>query len=294
MTNHDKKIISLPQNILFHFPSKHKDKLLEFRLWIIAKNFLDLNGVGFCGKTELIKFAKIKPATLAKLLRHSKLFRGYSKKNIYYFSQFKVARTHHLRFKTKFRLEYLSKAFVSRFRNQQKFKAYIIKCYFENDLRKKCPKYTNGRISNNNAAEAFNLSNRTVQRLTKISKAVKKPNIKVFKNIKVDIKSKSKSKFGNWLLNHAEERIDGYTVGNNFSSYFVRVDKHGKYYLCQQLPNIFRFTGVRLKAGVIRGNVPTSSKLMHKTPAPKRTSKKEHRMTPLIMHNIRLPSLSFI
>jgi len=241
-----------PQNLLFHFLSKHRDRLLEFRLWIIARYFLDHKKCGACNIEELINFAKIKPGTLIKYARHSKLFIKYENGKIYYVSQYRVAKLHKLRMKTKFRAELLSNNYLKRFQNQTKFKAYIIKCYFENDPRKKkYRQYTNGRISIYNTAKHFNLSERTIQRLIKTSKAVTKINIKEYPKIKVNIKHKLQ--FGNWILNHAEDKIDGHNIIENPNSYFVRFVRRGEYRLCQRLPNIFRITGVRVVVGIIRG-----------------------------------------
>lgn len=263
-----KQRISLPSNLLFHISTNHIDQMLEFRLWVIARYILDHKKCGTCNKSELIRFAKIKPETLNKVLRHSELFRGHSKNTVYYVSQLKVAQMHKLKLRTKFRLENLSKNYIGKFRDQRKFKAYIVKCYFENDLSKKYKQYTNGLISNDQAAKAFKLSKRTIQRLLRLSGAKSNENIKEFKNVIVDIQYQWR--FGRWLVTHAGERLDGRVIGNdsvmnnNFGSYFVRRNHKNKFYLCQQLPQIFRFTGVQLKTGIITGNgSPTHTRIQN-------------------------------
>lgn len=250
-----KTVIYVPQNLMFHFYSRHPKEMTKFYLWFVARNFLDDKHHGFCDLNDLIKFTKTKRETIIKTIRHSKLFRGYKNNRIYYVSLFKTAKTHHLRMRTKFRIEYPSKKYLDQLRIFQRFKAYIIKCYFENDPRKKIRLYTNGRISTYGVAKKFGISRRTVQRLTKLSKAKISKNIVEHRNIKF----KNKFEFGSWLLNNPEERINGYAVENNYHSYFIRFKAPGEYYLCQHLPNIFRFTGVRLVTSIIRGNGSLSS-----------------------------------
>lgn len=259
MAKQEKQCISIPYYLFFHILSKHKDQILELRLWAIARYILDIQKCGACNMTELARFAKIKPETLLKIIRKSQLFRGFGKHRVYYFSLFKIIQKHQLRKKTKFRVEYPSHKFLNNFQNQLKFKSYIVKCYFENDLRKKIRRITNGRISNHIAAKYFNISERTIQRLIRSSGAIVYKNIQEYRSIKVDIKHSSR--LGNWLLNHAGEKIDGHEIGRNFRSYFVRYKTLGKYILCQRLPNIYKFTGVRLVAGIIRGNDLSTSKL---------------------------------
>lgn len=242
--------------------------MLEFRLWIIARYILDHKNCGTCNKSELIRFSKIKLETLNKVLRHSELFRGHSKNTVYYVSLIKVIQNHGLRLRTKFRLENLSKNFMGKFRDQRKFKAYIVRVYFENDPNREHKQITNGRISNEQAARAFNLSKRTIQRLLRLSGARSMENIKEFKSEIVDIKYQWHH--GRWTLAHAGERVDGRVIGNdsvmnnNFGSYFVRRNHKNQFYLCQQLPQIFKFTGVQLKTGTITGNgSPTHTKIQN-------------------------------
>jgi hypothetical protein len=232
--------------------------MLEFRLWVIARYILDHKKCGTCNKSELIRFAKIKLETLNKVLRHSELFRGHSKNTVYYVSLIKVIQNHGLRLRTKFRLENLSKNFMGKFRDQRKFKAYIVRVYFENDPNKKYKQITNGIISNEQAARAFNMSKRNIQRLLRLSGARSIKNIKEFRSVIVDIKYQSN--LGGWLLAHEGERVDGRVIGknsvmnNNFRSYFVRRNHKNKFYLCQRLPQKFNITGVQVKTGTIRGH----------------------------------------
>ena len=253
------RIISVRLNILFHYYRHHKNEneMTAIRILFIAKNVVDEKRRGCVDINQLCKATGIQRPYLKKICRRSNLFRGVTSSDIYYSSTKKITRKHRLYFsKGKIRGEKLTKKFIKQFRNKKNFEGYICKCYMENDLDKKYRyknKLTKGRIGYEMMAEYFKISRRTAISNIKISGAKKIKNVVDYR-YKNELIFKSYSKFNNWLLRNMETYIGGHVVGNNPKSYFLKKIGKNRYCLAQNLPLIFKFTGVFLaNAGIKRG-----------------------------------------
>ena len=249
----ESKIIKIHLPILFHFYREHKECITELRIWLIARYILDTNGSGKASFDELKKISNLSSDYLLRICKKTGFFWGIKKEIVYYKSANRIAKKHRINIKRKIRGDKFTKKFIKQFISKKKFLGFITKAYFEIDLDKKFKnKITKGRIGYQNTANHFNIS-----KLTAITN-IKNSNAKVFKNIKEfkNIRFKTKNEFGNWLLNNMESEINGYIISKNPNSYRIKFDPKG-YYLTQQLPNIYKFTGVFL-VNTRRGAMPSN------------------------------------
>ncbi len=237
-------ISSIHLNLLFHFYRFHKNEITEIRLWFIARNILDVKGIGFVDIKELAKLADVKIPYLKMICRKSIQFNGLYKNRLYYKSQNKLMRLHKLYIsKGKIRQEKITKKFSKLFTSKKTFEGYVCKCYMENDLDKRFNnKITKGRICYQTMADYFNITRRTAISNIMASDSKKSKNIISYPYYRF----KNKGEFTNWMIHNMETVINGHRVEDNpFSYYIGRIDKNN-YCLIQHLPNIYKFTGFLL------------------------------------------------
>lgn len=142
----------------------------------------------------------------------------------------------------KIRGEKITRKLINQLKTKKGFQAFITKCYAECDIDKKYKiKITKGRISYQNIADYFNVS-----RVTTINN-IKQSGAKLYKNIRMypNIKFKTKSEFYYWLTQNLSNKIGDYVMENNPNSYRLKFI-NGYYILTQEMPNIYKFTGVYL------------------------------------------------
>ncbi len=252
-TKRDDKIVKVCLRLLYHIVKKHKEMMPGFWLWFISRHLIDQEGRGWVDIGRLCKRTKRSLAYTKRVINHSSLFRGLAGNKAFYSSLSKQLFKHKLRYEL-IRSERRNSKFANLFTSLRLFKAYIIKCYLEQDFRKgKSRIYTKGRISYGSVADYFLMTRRSVINLIDLSDAIGYRNeATLVPRIRVHISHPDQ--FGNWLLNHMDLVIDGFKIADNLRSYFIRADKRG-YYLCQLRPNIYKFTGVSL-ARKTRGQRP--------------------------------------
>jgi len=245
----NKRTIDVCLNIIFHIYRNHKQELTSFRAWFVARYIIDISGTGYAVTEDVCRAVNMKSEHLLRKCKKSCLFSGGTSDRLYYKSLIKLLREHKLPHKLCIRGEKLTKVFMKQFREKKTFISYITKCYVERDLDPRWKKrITRGRISYQAVADYFKISRKTA--ITNIKRSIPKR----YKNRRryYHIKFNYKKQLGNWILNNMKTIIDGRRVEDNPNSYQVEW-KNGSYILVQDLPNIYKFTGVFLESRRIKG-----------------------------------------
>ena len=235
--------IKIRQNLLFHYLKYHKGEINELRIWYMAR-LLDLNGTGWVEFGKTSKALGLTKKYCYRVCQHSKLFRKINNNKLYCVSLSNILRQHRLSlYRGKYRLENNNALFKKNFKSNRRLRAYIAKCFMENDLDKKLNyKMTKGMIGYNTISRKFGITRDTAIRYIKLSGAKWENNeITYPKYIFSGMKE-----FGVWQTQNMENKFAGIKMSNQSRSFFLHKVDYELFILKQVLPNRYYFTGVCL------------------------------------------------
>lgn len=246
-------ITGIWQNVFFHYQRYHKKDLTALRIWIVARNVLDTEGSGSVSLDRLAEACGMGKKYLKRICVCSELFNCVDSNTVRYRSTKAITRWHKLDiYRVRVRKEKVTKKFARQFKSKAGLEGYILKCYVEDDLNPKHKRrITRGRISYSMMAAHFGISEKTSWNLIKSSGAVSYRNVRDIPNNTFA----SLAEFESWRFHNMDKVINGHRIEENPFSYRVRRRNDGTYVLCQQLPNVYKFTGLSLaSARAVRVN----------------------------------------
>ena len=244
------QLVSFNYNLMRHFYCGHKKELTGLRIYLVARQIIDLKGEN-CGRAEVKALCKILKISIkylrAQCRRCPDLFSGYSQRFVYYRSLRKIIKSHRLDSKKSIiRQEKLNDRLLRFFSANKLFKSYITMAAMEKDVGKFG--YTKGRISFGKVAEELFISPRTAFSNIKKSRIKKERNIRSYPKYHfLDRKA-----FYYWIADNKDLVVDPEIkehIGDHLYSYFAKQTKKGDYVLARRLPNFYKITAVSQKKG---------------------------------------------
>lgn len=253
------KQIKMHYSLLRHYYSGHKRELTALRIYLTARNALDIaenNCFGRASLNDLCRLLRMDKKYLRYICRrHPQLFYGYGKNFVYYRSLRKIFKAHHLNLKKcLIREERLSQKFLLNLKSNKALKCYITKATMEKDLGESG--FTKGRISFTKAAEELFISPKTAFDNIKKSDAVRLRNIITYPRYRFS----NLKDFHIWIEMNQDLVVDktiNDKVGENPGSYFAKDVGQDYLVLARRRPNIYKNTAVRQ----IRGSGYRKAKL---------------------------------